>query len=49
VRIDQPFLGEAAGRLLLNRITEPAMPRQVVTIPSQLIVRGTSRRIRAPR
>lgn len=49
VRIDQPFLGEAAGRLLLNRINDASMPRQVVTIPSQLIVRGTSRKLKASR
>jgi LacI family transcriptional regulator len=42
VRIDQPFLGEATARLLLNRINDNAMPRQVITIPSQLIVRSTS-------
>jgi LacI family transcriptional regulator len=49
VRIDQPFLGEAAGRLLLNRINDSSMPRQVVTIPSQLIARGTSKRLKIPR
>ena len=49
VRIDQPFLGEAAGRLLLNRINDNAMPRQMVTIPSQLIVRGTSARLKGAR
>lgn len=49
VRIDQPFLGEAAGRLLLNRINDGAMPRQVVTIPSQLIVRDTSRKLKLPK
>lgn len=49
VRIDQPFLGEAAGRLLLNRIKDNTMPRQVVTIPSQLIVRGTSRKLKSPK
>ncbi|MFB2553180.1 LacI family DNA-binding transcriptional regulator [Ciceribacter sp. sgz301302] len=47
VRIDQPFLGEAAGRLLLNRISDAGMPRQVVTIPSQLVLRATSRTLEA--
>jgi LacI family transcriptional regulator len=42
VKIDQPALGLAAGELLLNRIADPAMPRQVKTVPAELVVRETS-------
>lgn len=42
VKIDQPALGRAAGEMLLQRIGDPAMPRQVRTVPAELIVRETS-------
>ncbi len=42
VKIDQPALGLAAAELLLKRIADPAIPRQVTTVPAELVVRATS-------
>lgn len=42
VKIDQPGLGLAAGQLLLDRIRDRTLPRQVRTVPAELIIRATS-------
>jgi LacI family transcriptional regulator len=42
VRIDQPLVGAASARILLQRIKDGSMPRQVVNIPAELIVRATT-------
>lgn len=42
VRIDQPALGLVAGQLLLNRIRDRSLPRQIRTIPTELVVRRTT-------
>jgi LacI family transcriptional regulator len=42
VRIDQPALGLAAGQLLLRRVRDRSLPRQVTTIPAELVVRESS-------
>lgn len=42
VKIDQPLLGVTSARLLLGRIKDGSMPRQMVNIPAELIVRATT-------
>lgn len=42
VRIDLALLGEAAARLLVNRIAEPLLPRQDASIAVQLVVREST-------
>jgi LacI family transcriptional regulator len=42
VRIDLALLGEAAARLLVNRIADPLLPRQKASIAVQLVIRETT-------
>jgi LacI family transcriptional regulator len=41
VRWSHDQLGKAAGRFLIDRLAQPALPRQRLSVDAELVVRGS--------